>query len=177
MRWQLFIEEYSPDLRYTKGENNIVAGALSRLNITHEAMGKAHFTEELRSSLYCYTQEDLPPDAYPLSYLAIGTAQAKGKQMLKKLQLKDSPYKLQSFHGGGKSRELICYKVKIVIPATLQIRFVDWYHNYLGHPGIPGHPGINRTEETIGQRLWWPNMRTHIALSVSTCANFQRNKR
>ena len=31
MRWRLFIEEYSPDLRYIKGEQNVVADALSRL--------------------------------------------------------------------------------------------------------------------------------------------------
>ena len=31
MRWRLFIEEYSPDLQYIKGENNVVADALSRL--------------------------------------------------------------------------------------------------------------------------------------------------
>ena len=31
MRWRLFIEEYSPDLRYIKGEDNVVADALSRL--------------------------------------------------------------------------------------------------------------------------------------------------
>jgi hypothetical protein len=31
MQWQLFIEEYSPDLRYMKGAENVVADALSRL--------------------------------------------------------------------------------------------------------------------------------------------------
>jgi hypothetical protein len=31
MRWRLFIEEYSPDLQYIKGENNVVADALSHL--------------------------------------------------------------------------------------------------------------------------------------------------
>jgi RNase H-like domain found in reverse transcriptase len=31
MRWRLFIEEYSPDLQYRKGENNVVADALSCL--------------------------------------------------------------------------------------------------------------------------------------------------
>jgi hypothetical protein len=29
MRWRLFIAEYSPDLQYIKGENNVVADALS----------------------------------------------------------------------------------------------------------------------------------------------------
>jgi len=33
MRWRLYIEEYSPDLRYIKGTHNIVADALSRLKI------------------------------------------------------------------------------------------------------------------------------------------------
>ncbi len=29
MRWRLFIEEYSPDQTYIKGEDNVVADALS----------------------------------------------------------------------------------------------------------------------------------------------------
>ena len=33
MRWHLIIEEYGPELIYVKGENNIVADALSRLPI------------------------------------------------------------------------------------------------------------------------------------------------
>jgi len=78
---------------------------------------------------------------------------------------------LKSFHGGGKERELIVYKDKIVVPQTLQKRIVDWYHTFLCHPGI------NRTEETISQHFWWPKMRDHITTSVATCDNCQRNKR
>jgi hypothetical protein len=33
MRWQLIIEEYSPELIYLKGEHNIIADALSRLEL------------------------------------------------------------------------------------------------------------------------------------------------
>jgi RNase H-like domain found in reverse transcriptase len=33
MRWRLYIEEYSPDLQYIKGTQNVVANALSRLEI------------------------------------------------------------------------------------------------------------------------------------------------
>jgi transposase InsO family protein len=171
MRWRLFIEEYSPDLKYIKGENNIVADALSRLDIAHEPLQEAYFTDELRSELYCYAQEDLTPSAFPLSYQVLGENQSKDKQMLKTLQKKDSKYHLKSFQGGGKHRDLICYNDKIVVPASQQVRIVDWYHTYLGHPGI------NRTEETISQHLWWPNMRKHITVSVSTCASCQRNKR
>ena len=31
MRWRLILEEIGPELKYTKGENNVVADALSRL--------------------------------------------------------------------------------------------------------------------------------------------------
>src|SRR5688500_2586597 len=33
MRWRLYIEEYSPDLQYIQGEDNVVADALSRLDM------------------------------------------------------------------------------------------------------------------------------------------------
>ena len=33
MRWRLIIEEFSPELVYIQGETNIVADALSRLDI------------------------------------------------------------------------------------------------------------------------------------------------
>src|SRR5688500_8606044 len=33
MQWRLYIEEYSLDLQYIKGENNVVADALSRLDM------------------------------------------------------------------------------------------------------------------------------------------------
>jgi hypothetical protein len=46
-----------------------------------------------------------------------------------------------------------------------------WYHTTLCHPGI------NRTEETIGQHLWWPKMRSHITNYVQKCPLCQRNKR
>jgi hypothetical protein len=33
MRWRLYIEEYSPDLQYIKGTQNVLADALSCLEI------------------------------------------------------------------------------------------------------------------------------------------------
>jgi Integrase zinc binding domain len=62
-------------------------------------------------------------------------------------------YVRKDFHRGGKLTSLICFKEKIVIPGLLQKHVINWYHTSLCHPGI------NRTEETIGQHLWWPKMR------------------
>ena len=68
MRWRLFIEEYSPDLRYIKGENNVVADALSRLpkqSIPFEDSQEVFYT-----FMECYKKEkkDAPKhDFHPLS--------------------------------------------------------------------------------------------------------------
>ena len=36
MKWRLILEEYGPDLRYIQGEKNVVADALSRLQLENE---------------------------------------------------------------------------------------------------------------------------------------------
>ena len=79
-------------------------------------------------------------------------------------------YHLKDFHGGGKTLSLTCFKDKIVVPTLLQKHVINWYHTLLCHPGI------NRTEETISQHLWWPKMRDHITNYVSSCPTCQRNK-
>ena len=63
------------------------------------------------------------------------------------------------------------FKDKIVAPKKLQRHVTAWYHNTLCHPGI------NRTEETIGQHLWWPKQREYITRYVNSCTTCQRNKR
>ena len=47
---------------------------------------------------------------------------------------------------------------------------IDWYHTVLCHPGM------NRTEETISQHLWWPKMREQITNYVRACPTCQLNK-
>ena len=38
------------------------------------------------------------------------------------------------------------------------------------------NPGINRTEETISQHLYWPKMRDQITKYVQACPTCQKNK-
>jgi transposase InsO family protein len=111
------------------------------------------------------------PDFHPLNYQHLRVAQQADKTLMKIHKMKDTLYLLQNFHGGGNDTQLICYKTKIVIPAKLQKHVIMWYHTTLCHPGI------NRTEETIGQHLWWPKMRAHITNYVKICPLCQRNKR
>lgn len=93
------------------------------------------------------------------------------KNLRKILRKDESKYHLTDFHGGGKSRTLVCYKNKIVVPTKLQKHTIDWYHTVLCHPGI------NRTEETIAQHLYWPKMRDQITNYVSACPTCQKSKK
>ena len=126
--------------------------------------------------MYCYAKskkqinEELD-EKCPLSYKEIGAAQSADKELLKLVVDKPLVFHLKEFKSAGKTFELICHNDKIVIAESQQLRVVDWYHTYLRHPGI------NRTEETICQHLWWPKMRDHITIVVSTCDSCQRNKR
>src|SRR5687767_15543058 len=72
---------------------------------------------------------------------------------------------------GGITRQLICYNGRIAVPTLLQKHVIDWYHTVLCHPGI------NRTEESIAQHLWWPKMREQITGFVGACLTCQKNKR
>jgi hypothetical protein len=60
MRWRLIIEEYGPELKYIKGERNIVADALSRLDMSSD---KSHTAEETyMAELFGLDTEDIPKD-------------------------------------------------------------------------------------------------------------------
>ena len=62
MRWRLILEEFDPELKYIKGENNFVSNALSRLE-------KSPNQEILNiSELYGYDDKDLPDSADPICY-------------------------------------------------------------------------------------------------------------
>jgi hypothetical protein len=84
MRWRLVLEEYGPELLYIKGEDNIVADALSRLNLNeptddvHEVFvfqhGYTQYSPERMAECFA-GDEDNMPTSYPLTYMQIHTEQ------------------------------------------------------------------------------------------------------
>ena len=113
----------------------------------------------------------MSPSDYPLNYQQLGAAQTKDKQLIKALKKKGSTHRFKPFTSAGKTWELICHGDKIIVPKSLENQVIEWYHHYLGHPGI------NRTEESISQHLWWPKMRDQITNAVNICEICQRNKK
>ena len=58
MRWRLLLEEYGPELKYIKGEHNVVADALGQLPL--EWCNKdLEGVEEPTLQLSCVTSKDI----------------------------------------------------------------------------------------------------------------------
>jgi hypothetical protein len=169
MRWRLILEEFGPELRYIKGEHNIVADALSRL----EMMSVEDF--DIHSSIDCFAAdaEDFPKD-FPLSYAQLRHEQRKDLDIMqefqKYLQSAEPLYQEKTFAHGDKEFTLITRKGKIVVPKVLQKKAVEYYHYILFHPGE------TRMELTIGQHFYWKNMRETIKHVCGKCTNCQLTK-
>ena len=62
MCWCLILEEFGPELKYIKGENNVAEDALSRLEMSDNK-------DTLNISEICgYDDVDLPDSVYPICY-------------------------------------------------------------------------------------------------------------
>ena len=127
MRWHLILEEFGPELKYIKGENNVVAEALYRLEISdnHEILNI--------SEIYGYNDRDLPDSAYTIRYHDIFKAHKTDAKRNQKL-VSQKYYTLDNFRGGDQIHCLIFRNSKICLPESLQKKTVYWYHEMLYHP-------------------------------------------
>lgn len=171
MRWRLILEEFGPELHHLKGEKNIVADALSRLDMTEESFA----TMEEYAEYFGLEDIDLPKHLYPLNYQRLAAAQKQDHSLQKNLKEKPSNYGLKSFRGGNdRSTKLIVRKDKddrIVVPPKLRKGIVQWYHTTLCHPGA------TRTEATIAQHFYWKGLRTDVEELVKYCPGCQHLKK
>ena len=93
MRWRLILEEFGPELKYIKGENIVVADAISRFEISDN--------QDILNiyELYGYDDADLPDSAYPIRYQDISKAQKTVAKLFQKL-FSHKDYTLDTFRGG-----------------------------------------------------------------------------
>ena len=79
MRWRLLLEWFGPELKYDKGENNVVANALSRLEMSDNQ-------DILKiSELYAYNDAHLHESDYPIHFHDISKAQKTDAKLKLKL--------------------------------------------------------------------------------------------
>jgi RNase H-like domain found in reverse transcriptase/Integrase zinc binding domain len=171
MRWHLKIEEYLPKLTYLKGQTNIVANALSRLElatpeISKEDMHDMHYL----ANNFGLKDNNLPEDAYPLQYKLIAKHQNQQKELFTKLCKQQDGFHLKSFCGGGKTQSLICRNEKNVLPKMLQCGVITWYNDILCHCGE------TRTEQMLRWQFWWPNLHNDVHKVCSKCNICQQTK-
>jgi len=165
VRWRMLIEEYGPEFRHIKGEKNVVADALSRLQMTPKQHDELKWEPEKDQMSYV-TEEDILEEVFPMSPKELFAHQQKDKSLLSKL--KDDPlYHTVKVEG----KHLIHYKEKIVVPATLKERVMYWFHTYLVHPGS------TRMLKTIQSTMYWSKMREDIDKYVKTCEVCQLTKK
>jgi len=85
MHWQLLLEEFGPKLTHVKGMNNVVADALSRLEIAEEEFSAEAFANELAN------EEEEFPTGYPLSYKEIVFRQTKDRALQNRFRMQPAP--------------------------------------------------------------------------------------
>ena len=162
--WRMVIEDFAPQLVYIPGTTNVVANAISRLEMSdtmdintfnlideHEMFVFAYFmaNAKIDKQTNCelsekqsiveladlFAADELPDKIYPLNFKIIHKEQVRDTKLIG-FAAKQSEYTLEVFHGGGKSCQLLCKNGKIVILQSLQRHVVDWYHTMLCHPGV-----------------------------------------
>ena len=77
IRWRLILKEFGSEIKYTRGENHVVADALSRLEM-RDNQDILNISE-----LYGYNDKDLPDSAYPIRYHDIAKAQKTDAKLKK----------------------------------------------------------------------------------------------
>jgi len=175
MRWRLLIEEYGPTLEYVKGVTNVVADALSRLNLSPSVVTEAdpskldNPTSRQLAEAFALTKEDFS-NTCPLTLKTLMREQQKDKTLMKRAQ-SSSGISLRSFHGGGKIRQVLVEGDKIIVPTSLQKPIVEWYHTLLCHPGE------TRMENTVSQHLTWKGLRKTVHDVCTKCHTCQLTKR
>ena len=129
---KLASEEFGPEFKHVQGVKNMVADALSRLDLEPKSQDEVQDTKTNNQLSYVNQtdMEEILEDVFPMSPREIRQHQKKDEKLLKSLQ-EHKDYDTKRIKG----KDLIMYKKRIYIPNSLKDRVMEWYHTYLVHPG------------------------------------------
>ena len=141
-----YISQFTSDIRYIKGSDNIVADTLSRSTI--QSIDSENLTFEL-------------------------IAKEQGKDATLENLKKDTSLQLKEYPVPFGTETILC-DVKTghsrpYIPPSLRRRVFTHFHSL-------SHPGRRATTKLIVNRFVWPNMHTDIKNWTQTCLNCQKSK-
>jgi len=165
MCWRLLPDKFGPKLTCIKSVNNIVADALSRLEIAEEEFSAEAFAKELAN------EEEEFPTGYPLSCEEIAICQTKDRALQNKFRTQPELHgkKLHTFSDGA--HELITKKDKIYVPKYSQHKCAKCCHL------TPMHPGEQRRELTTAQHCMSIGLKSACVRACKRCENCTASKK
>ncbi|MGL5918199.1 MAG: hypothetical protein ACRCYM_03030, partial [Cetobacterium sp.] len=187
IRWRLLLEEYGAEYHHIKGEENVVADALSRIDIesdevstepgkevalcmstlTRDESTELPDSADISGMATCFAGSDeVAFERFPMKPALIAQEQKKDKKITKNFNSNKQEFKIKRVEG----HNLLTHQGKIVIPDSLQGRVIAWYHKYLAHPGE------TRMEATLRTLYTWPGMRSQIVYHTRKCKQCQLDK-
>jgi len=176
LRWRMVLEEYGPELIYIKGPDNVVADALSRLDLLPDVPEEPNdapvkSTDITFNDYMNIYRDELPADAYPLRMSHISSQQRLDTELQNALRKNPSKYARRKVRGGRNTYDIIELNGKVVIPKKLRNRIVKWYHTTLMHPGI------TRLSRTIKMHFVWPGLSDDVEDHCKRCKTCQLAKK
>ena len=131
IQWRLLIGEFGPTFLRIKGEKNVIADALSRLDANYNEKLPTEPTNDCMANI-SLTKTDIKETDFPLSPTLITKYQQLDNELKqRRMRTKNQNFSTKTIEGV----EVITYLGKIYIPVQLQQCVVACYHEYLAHPG------------------------------------------
>ena len=161
LRWMEFLSEFDFTIEYIKGEQNVVADALSR-----RADHAVESSDAAVQGAECRAQ-----------VTAVSSATSPLLEEIKHAYTADPlcARVLAGDVGGYTVTDGVIYKdSSIYVPndKVLKTRLLAECHD----AAASGHLGVSKTTELLARRFYWPGMHGDAEQYVTTCLECQRNK-
>ena len=145
-----YVSEFTTDIRHISGKTNVVADALSRIEINQVIKGSI----------------------LPETILEIATAQANDPEILA-LRTAITSLQLKDFELPNSNLSICCDistgKVRPYVPVGLRQRIFELINNL-------SHPGIAASTKLVSERFVWHSMGRDIKLWTRQCTPCQKSK-
>ncbi|XP_042146943.1 uncharacterized protein LOC121836189 [Ixodes scapularis] len=159
-RWCARLMRYNFTVQYTKGEDNVVADALSRLPLLSTECDPVEEVIAVVSSVVTKNQlqVETEKDGVLREVMQYVTSRWPEKKCLsgKLLSFWRIQEELSVLEG------VLFRAERVVPPSTLVSRFIMMAHE--------SHPGIVRTKQRLREQYWWPGMDEDVENCIRSCA-------